>query len=171
MKRLEELNKKKDDLDVAAKKEAEIIRLELKFVSIHPQPTIFEMAFYCYCHIGILTGPYFKYRTYRDWLYSNYSQSYSSSLKFMYKRSKYTLILLAGFLVLSKFVSFNDPNKDDFYENPLWYRLLYMPLIFTLFRFRFYIAWIFVSWIKLIKICNLYFLQFKIYSTGWIFMH
>ncbi len=101
------------------------------------------MIFYCYCHIGILTGPYFKYITYRDWLYSKYAQNCSTSFRFMYKRSKYTLILLVGFLALSNLVSFNDPNKDDFYENPLWYRILYMPIIFTLFRFRFYLAWIF----------------------------
>lgn len=52
---------------------------------------------------------------------------------------------MAAFLILSKYVSFSDPLKDDFYSNPLWYRLAYMPLIFSLFRFRFYIAWIFAE--------------------------
>lgn len=35
-----------------------------------------------------------------------------------------------------------DPLNDKFYEHSFSYRLVYMILIFTLFRARFYVAWI-----------------------------
>ena len=38
-----------------------------------------------------------------------------------------------------------DAANEEFYENTLQYRLIYMILIFYLFRFRFYIAWIFAE--------------------------
>ena len=111
-------------------------------MSIKSSPSLFDCFSYSYCYIGILTGPYFKYRTYIDWVYSKYSVNLRESFKFILNRSKYIVFIIAGFLLISKYVSFSDPLKKDFYENPLWYRLAYMPLIFTLFRFRFYIAWI-----------------------------
>ena len=134
---------KSDSDDLNAKKEAEIIDLELKYISITKQPSILEMISYQYCYIGILTGPYFKFKTYQDWLNSKYSQNFKNSMLFLLKRNKYTIFILIGFLIISRYVSFSDPLKLSFYDSSIWYRLLYMPLIFTLFRFRFYIAWIF----------------------------
>lgn len=141
--KLGSINKKKDETDLAGKKEAEILRLELAYISIELAPSLLDTLCYSYCHIGILTGPYFKYRTYQDWLNSKYSFGLNESLEAVLKRSKYILFILAGFLLISKFVSFSDPLRESFYDNPLWYRFVYMSLIFTLFRFRFYIAWIF----------------------------
>jgi len=35
-----------------------------------------------------------------------------------------------------------DPLDDKFYDSSLVYRLFFMTMVFTLFRFRFYVAWI-----------------------------
>ena len=33
-------------------------------------------------------------------------------------------------------------DTDGFYDNPFWYRLLYMVPMFMIFRTRLYIAWL-----------------------------
>ena len=45
-----------------------LIRNSLKN-SVHSRYDVFA---YSYCYIGILTGPYFKYRTYKDWIEMKY---------------------------------------------------------------------------------------------------
>jgi hypothetical protein len=47
-------------------------------------------------------------------------------------------------LIFKKFkiLFLQDALKDEFYEYSLVYKLVYMSLIFFLFRNRFYIAWI-----------------------------
>lgn len=40
---------------------------------------------------------------------------------------------------------FKDASYDEFYNSTVSYRLLWMILIFTLFRFRFFIAWTFAE--------------------------
>lgn len=117
------------------------LELEMEFCSLVPKPSFLDLYLYYYCHIGILTGPYFKYRTFYDWQMSNYS-SCVNPLKFILSRGKTLPFIIVLFAVVSKFVSFKDARTDEFYENPLWYRLFYMTLIFTIFKLRFYVAWI-----------------------------
>ncbi len=54
-------------------------------------------------------------------------------------------MLIFQIFELLKFHYFKDATEDIFYESSLSYRLIYMVLIFYLFRFRFYIAWIFAE--------------------------
>ena len=37
---------------------------------------------------------------------------------------------------------FQYAREDLFYEEPLWYRLLFMVPVFFIFRMRFYVAWL-----------------------------
>jgi lysophospholipid acyltransferase 7 len=46
----------------------ELLKLEIEFFSVDPKLSFVEIMCYFYCYIGILTGPYFKFRTYKDWL-------------------------------------------------------------------------------------------------------
>jgi lysophospholipid acyltransferase 7 len=46
----------------------ELLKLEIEFFSLDPKLSFLEIMCYFYCYIGILTGPYFKFRTYKDWL-------------------------------------------------------------------------------------------------------
>lgn len=49
-------------------KDLESLKLEIEFTSVDPKLSFLEIMCYFYCYIGILTGPYFKFRTYKDWL-------------------------------------------------------------------------------------------------------
>ncbi|CAF0735196.1 unnamed protein product [Didymodactylos carnosus] len=68
--------------------------------------------------------------------------SHINALWFIKKRGIFGSIYILTYLLLSTLVSFKDATHDSFYDNPLWYRLVYMSLIFTLFRCRFYSAWL-----------------------------
>lgn len=81
------------------------LKLEIEFISLEPRPSIIQVFLYAYCHIGLLTGPYFKYRTYSDWLV-NRNLAEIDSLSFMWKRGRVAPVIVIGFLILSKFVSF-----------------------------------------------------------------
>ena len=81
------------------------LKLEMEFISLDPRPSILHVFMYAYCHIGLLTGPYFKYRTYSDWLV-NRNLHEIDSVSFMWKRGRVAPFIVAGFLILSRFVSF-----------------------------------------------------------------
>ena len=89
--------------------ETEKLKLEVEFCSIEPKPKFYEMILYSYCYVGILTGPYFKYRTYKDWLINCSSSKESfkiETLNFLINRGKAAPFIIIGFLILSKLVSF-----------------------------------------------------------------
>ncbi|CAF3379385.1 unnamed protein product [Rotaria socialis] len=119
--------------------ESEKLHLQDMYLSV--KPSTIRVFQYAYCYIGLLTGPYYRYRTYHDWLEMKHGV-HIHGLTFMRKRAIFGSIYILAYLLLSALVSFNDALDDKFYTNPLWYRLLYMPLVFTLFRCRFYSAWL-----------------------------
>ena len=47
IKKLAILDRKKDATDLASKKEAEVLRLELRFISLNPYPSALEIILYC----------------------------------------------------------------------------------------------------------------------------
>lgn len=90
------------------------LKLEIEFLSLDPLPNVFKIFLYAYCYIGLLTGPYFKYRTYHDWVFHNTKQTNEvDSYSFMLKRGRIVPFIIIGFLALSKFVSF----QVNFYEH------------------------------------------------------
>lgn len=81
----------------------EQLKLEIEFKSI--EPTFIQTILYSYCYIGILTGPYFKFRTYADWLnIKNFKNV--NSINFMKKRGRMAPFIIIIFLILTKIVSF-----------------------------------------------------------------
>ena len=45
--------------------------------------------------------------------------------------------------ILNKFTLFQYMETDDFLSQPFWYRLFYMMPVFTIFRTRLYLAFLF----------------------------
>ena len=87
----------------------EQLKLEIEFRSI--EPTFIQTILYSFCYIGILTGPYFKFRTYIDWLNTKNFMNINS-ISFMKKRGRMAPFIIIIFLVLSKIVSFQ-VNKSE----------------------------------------------------------
>lgn len=55
--------------------------------------------------MSCIKGPYFKYRTYRDWLEMKHGNKIDT-FKHIIKRARTLPFIIIGYLVLSKFVSF-----------------------------------------------------------------
>lgn len=100
-KRLETI-KKSDSTDPS---KLDKLKLENEFYSIDTKLSFSKLFGYCYCYIGILTGPYFKYRTYNDWLHFKHISSIDHT-RSMFKRGNTLPFIIIGYLALSQLVSF-----------------------------------------------------------------
>ncbi|KAG8140499.1 hypothetical protein E2320_003209 [Naja naja] len=86
-------------------------------------------------------GPFYRYRTYHDWL-SQTDSSVIPSWRPMLYRFRMIPIFGIFFLVVSHFFPLDYVRSNAFYERGLPFRLFYMVPIFFVFRMRFYVAWL-----------------------------
>ncbi|CAM4702166.1 unnamed protein product [Leuciscus chuanchicus] len=104
------------------------------------EPSLYDIISYSYCYVGIMTGPFFRYQTYADWLQQ------SSPLSLPGKEpclQRLKLVPVYGVLFMA--VNFVFPlyyvRTEEFLEHNYFYRFFYMVAIFFVFRMRFYSAW------------------------------
>ncbi|KAM5132011.1 lysophospholipid acyltransferase 7 isoform 1-T2 [Mantella aurantiaca] len=107
-------------------------------------PSLYEVFLYSYCYIGLMTGPFYRYKTYHDWLHQINSQDIPS-WKPMIARLKPSPVFGVLFLIVSYYFPLNYVKMDEFYERAFLFRLFYMVPTFFVFRMRFYVAWIFAE--------------------------
>ncbi|XP_071477788.1 lysophospholipid acyltransferase 7-like [Diadema antillarum] len=112
-----------------------------RYVPTIEDPSILEHFHYGFCFIGILTGPYFKYKTYYDMLHHPHSASLPS-IEPLLNRIKVLIPVGGAFLLFSHYFTVDYMKTDEFYENSYWYRTFYMVPIFVVFRTRMYSAWL-----------------------------
>ncbi|KAL8569620.1 hypothetical protein ACOMHN_057187 [Nucella lapillus] len=105
------------------------------------EPNVKDIVCFAFCYIGCLTGPFFKYHIYRDWLRQQNPDSIPLQEPLIAK-SRSLPVIIATYLVCSYFFSIKYVDTDEFYDNPFWFRLFYMVPMFMVFRTRLYIAWI-----------------------------
>ncbi|KAH0626481.1 hypothetical protein JD844_001475 [Phrynosoma platyrhinos] len=108
---------------------------------IPKMPGLVEILCYSYCYVGLMTGPFYRYRTHHDWLNQPDSSVIPSGQPLL-SRAKMIPIFGGFFLVVSHFFPLNYVRSDAFYEQGLPFRLFYMVPIFFIFRMRFYVAWL-----------------------------
>jgi len=113
--------------------------LNLKFTEV--APSFMDVMHYGLCYIGILTGPYYKYRTYWDMIHSTESQK-GSYLSHALERVKRLPLYIAVFLIGSHFAPLSYAKTEEFFEQSLLYRIWYMTPLFAVFRMRFYCGFI-----------------------------
>jgi len=73
------------------------VELALKYQEV--APSFMDVMHYAFCYIGVLTGPYYKYRTYWDMLHSvdSYKSSYiNHALQRAKRLPLYTILFLIG---------------------------------------------------------------------------
>ncbi|XP_030053754.1 membrane-bound acylglycerophosphatidylinositol O-acyltransferase MBOAT7 isoform X2 [Microcaecilia unicolor] len=107
-------------------------------------PSLVEMLCYSYCYVGLMTGPFYRYKTYHDWL-QQLDSAYIPSWRPLLLRLRPAPIFGLLFLLVSHLFPLAYVQTDDFYERPFLYRLFYMVPTFFVFRMRFYVAWIFAE--------------------------
>ncbi|XP_006897358.1 PREDICTED: lysophospholipid acyltransferase 7 isoform X2 [Elephantulus edwardii] len=130
------------DLHVARKKEMVVGFSKGPTVGLLPDvPSLMETLSYSYCYVGVITGPFFRYRTYLDWLEQPFPEAVPS-LRPLLRRAWPAPLFGLLFLLSSHLFPLEAVREDAFYARPLLARLFYMVPIFFAFRMRFYVAWI-----------------------------
>ncbi|XP_051865767.1 lysophospholipid acyltransferase 7 [Pristis pectinata] len=107
-------------------------------------PGLREILCYSYCYLGIMTGPFYRYRTYQDWVqHSQLPQV--PSWKPLLHRLRLVPFYGAAFLLVSRLCPLEFVRTADFAQCGFLYCLLYTAAIFFVFRMRFYVAWTFAE--------------------------
>jgi lysophospholipid acyltransferase 7 len=106
-----------------------------------PEVDLLSMLHYSFNFIGIFTGPFCTYRTYKDFIDNRIVVTFRHKRPEMISRLKYFLV------IVPIFVLFKDYNADYVMSEKfteLWFplRVLYMFPLFTVFRVRMYAGWI-----------------------------
>uniref|UniRef100_A0A8C5RE85 Leukocyte receptor cluster member 4 n=1 Tax=Laticauda laticaudata TaxID=8630 RepID=A0A8C5RE85_LATLA len=103
-------------------------------------PGLPEILCYSYCYVGLMTGLFYRYRTYYDWL----NQPNPSEIP-TWKPLLYRLVMMPVFATMFLAVSYICPpefvENVAFYEKGLYFRLFYMMPVSFVFRMRNYLTW------------------------------
>lgn len=109
---------------------------EYEYTKVHP--SFWDIFDYSFCHAGFLTGPYFKFRTYWDWLHLPFSTC-APATSILYGR----LLMIPFFAVAYLIGNYIYPlsyTESEIYTTSFLYRWWYMTPLFFNFRMRLYIG-------------------------------
>lgn len=100
--------------------------------------TIMDVVHYCFNYIGLLTGPYYTYKTFHDYFNKPYSRNVNSWKATMHK-FKHIPLYAFLFVAVSQIWPLDYMMSDDFYEEcSYFYRIFYIWPTFFIFRMRIY---------------------------------
>ncbi|XP_029673478.1 lysophospholipid acyltransferase 7 isoform X2 [Formica exsecta] len=98
-----------------------------------------DVIHYSFSYMGVLTGPYYRYRTYWDSLHRPFS-NYVDPWPHTYYKLKQIVAFIALFLIMSHLFPSDYTQTIEFEELSFLFRFLYMYPTFACFRLRMYIG-------------------------------
>lgn len=104
-------------------------------------PSFWDVLDYAFCYIGVLVGPYYRYRTYRDFLNAPYLESVDRKGMCL-NRIKVVPLYALLWLLLNWIFPPDFFGTEEFYERGLLFKLLYLTPVFIVFRLRLYIGFV-----------------------------
>ncbi|XP_077577832.1 membrane-bound acylglycerophosphatidylinositol O-acyltransferase mboat7 [Stigmatopora nigra] len=104
------------------------------------EPSLYDIISYSYCYIGVMTGPFFRFQTYSDWLEQSKPLALPSWEPCL-NRLKLVPVFGALFLAVNLVFPLAYVRTNDFLEHNFFFRFFYMVVVFFVFRMRFYAAW------------------------------
>ncbi|EDO40083.1 predicted protein, partial [Nematostella vectensis] len=107
------------------------------------KPSFYEFLSYSYCYCGLLTGPYYRYKTYKDFLEQENPEKIASLWPAL-RRLKFAPLYGGLYLLMNTYFPTKHLMSEEFFKHP-WgipYQLLYLVPAFNGFRWRFYIGWL-----------------------------
>ncbi|CRK90024.1 CLUMA_CG003749, isoform A [Clunio marinus] len=100
--------------------------------------SVLNMFHYCFNYIGLLTGPYYTYKTFFEYFHYPFALN-ADCWKITSEKLKWVPLYIALFLGCSYIWPLDYAMSDDFYQNRSWlYRLFYIWPSFFIFRMRIY---------------------------------
>ncbi|EDV27938.1 uncharacterized protein TRIADDRAFT_21100 [Trichoplax adhaerens] len=121
------------------RKTESVVVNKLPGLPIKSLPSLFDFLSYGYCYCGLLSGPYFQYRVYKDMI-DNPNAGQIEVLWPAMKRLRWVPILVGISLSLGNYRSAYIIS-EEFYNSTIFDKLFYVLVHFIAFRFRFYIGW------------------------------
>ncbi|XP_035527486.1 lysophospholipid acyltransferase 7 [Morone saxatilis] len=104
------------------------------------EPSLYDILSYSYCYVGIMTGPFFRFQTYFDWLRQPSPQALPAWEPCL-QRLKLVPLYGALFLGVNSVFPLAYVRTEEFLDENFFFRLFYMIAVFFVFRMRFYAAW------------------------------
>ncbi|KAL6259347.1 hypothetical protein P5V15_009262 [Pogonomyrmex californicus] len=98
-----------------------------------------DVIHYSFGYMGVLTGPYYRYRTYWDSLYRPFS-NYVDPWPLTYYKLKQIAAFIVLFLVMNHLFPSDYTQTVEFGEHCFFYRFFYMYPTFASFRLRMFIG-------------------------------
>lgn len=111
--------------------------IQLKYEEVDPSPM--DVFHYAFNYVGVLTGPYYKYRVYSDMLKGTAIDGGVDCFKSMLQRIWVVPLYAVAFLLTAHYfpLSFAE-GKEIFRDYSFMYRVWYMTPVFFNFRMRIY---------------------------------
>ncbi|KAI8117190.1 hypothetical protein FF38_05351 [Lucilia cuprina] len=136
-KKLQQREKEQTDKQTGTGETGQLVEITDYDVEIQ-SINIVELFHYTFNYIGILTGPYYRYRTYRDYFetpFKNYAPNVQATLDKLKSAGIYCVL----YLVANYFYPLSYALSDEFYtQRSFFYRLMYVWPTFFIFRMRMY---------------------------------
>ena len=106
-------------------------------------PSLYNCLSYCFCYVGIMTGPYYRYKTFMDCIYHE-NPELISTVKPALRKLMYFPLIGAVYLFCNTFFPIKHIGSDEYVNHPwgIAYQLAYLVPTFTGFRWRFYVGWL-----------------------------
>lgn len=107
------------------------------------RPSFYEFLSYSYCYCGLTTGPYYRYKTFKDMINQQHPEKISTVIPAM--RNLQTLPFFGViYLILNHYFPISHIGTPEYTSHPwgVLYQLAYLVPTFNGFRWRFYIGWL-----------------------------
>ncbi|EDW03518.1 lysophospholipid acyltransferase 7 [Drosophila grimshawi] len=132
--RARENQDKNAERDVNTEESIEITEYDVELQLL----TVTEIIHYSVNYVGILTGPYFRYRTYRDYFEMPF-KDHAPCVQATIEQLKWAAFYCSLYLATNYFWPLDYALSDEFYnDRSVLYRLLYVWPTFFIFRARIY---------------------------------
>ncbi|XP_051921141.1 lysophospholipid acyltransferase 7 isoform X2 [Hippocampus zosterae] len=127
---------------VEKKKKKEVSSLGSSSVVAHlsREPSLYDIMSYSYCYVGVMTGPFFRFQTYTDWLEQPKPLALPGWTPCL-QRLKLVPVYGALFLAANSAFPLAYVRSHHFLDHNFFFRFFYMVVVFFAFRMRFYAAW------------------------------
>ncbi|CAD0199195.1 unnamed protein product [Chrysodeixis includens] len=118
------------------KEQKEVKEKDDEFLEII-NPDLLDLFHYAFNYIGLLTGPYYRYRTYNDYFYLPYSK-YVDCFGFTINTLRMVPVYISMYLAFSNIWPLEYVLTEDHNNRNFVYRMMYPWALFAAFRQRIY---------------------------------
>ncbi|CAH0393007.1 unnamed protein product [Bemisia tabaci] len=106
------------------------------------RPSVADVFHYAFCYIGVLTGPYYKYKTYWDLFYTRHAE-FTPCFEQTIERIKFVPLYMILFSLSTWLFPLRYVGSEEFYrDSSFLYRVLYAYPCFFSYRMRLYVGFI-----------------------------